>query len=81
VIKIFVIPYPILSARRGGKNYLKSQVDKWIQEEWLNGFIIEILRIKNYVKLENNNQYWDFEYRAWEDKEYKELNERVQIGL
>ena len=70
-----------LLSRQGYKDKFQEKYYKWIEEEFDNGWVIEILRIDYRDQQEDLNCYWDIEYRAKQDPIHLELLERLKIGL
>jgi hypothetical protein len=65
------------------KNYIFDLFDKQINEpNYYLGYIIELLKVDfQEYNQDNRNVIAYLTYRLHEDKEYKNLEERLQIGL
>ena len=63
------------------KELFQEKLYFWQNEEWLNGWLIEILRFNFYNKDGDLNQHCDIIYRVKRDPEYLEVEERLKTGL
>ena len=76
---IFVSPEEVES--NTCHSIFREKLNKWIDNEYSNGWLIEILRFNFYHKHSDTNQYCAIEYRARTDPEYLKIEERLRIGL